>query len=112
MSINTIDFGSPAKIGLLLTVPFLVMELVFNGANRISVITPEYLLGITFLFGILWALPTGFLVMLRPILTAGDSGASPISILIRMVVLVALAVLWVAFIADQWPCFTGVPNCD
>jgi hypothetical protein len=32
--------------------------------------------------------------------------------LIRLVVVVALGALWVAFIADQWPCFTGVPNCD
>ncbi|MGH8941863.1 MAG: hypothetical protein ACRDWF_03480 [Acidimicrobiia bacterium] len=110
--IKTVDFGSAARIGLLLTVPFLVMELVFNGANRISVITPEYLVGITFLFAILWALPTGFLVMLRPILTGGGSGAPPISILIRLVVLIALGALWVAFIADQWPCFIGVPNCD
>ena len=110
--IKTIDFGSAARIGLLLTVPFLVMELVFNGANRVSVITPEYLLGIIFLFAILWALPTGFLVMLRPILTGGGSGAPPISILIRLVVLIALGALWVAFIADQWPCFIGVPNCD
>jgi len=109
--IKTIDFGSAAKIGLLLTVPFLVMELVFNGANRISVITPEYVVGITFLFAIIWALPTGFLVMLRPIVTGG-SGASSISILIRLVVLIMLGSLWVAFIADQWPCFAGVPNCD
>ncbi len=110
--IKTIDFASAAKIGLLLTVPFLVMELVFNGANRVSVITPEYHLGIIFLFALLWALPTGFLVTLRPILTGRGSGASPISTLIRLVVLVALGTLWVAFIADQWPCFTGVPNCD
>jgi hypothetical protein len=110
--IKMIDFGSAARIGLLLTVPFLVMELVFNGTNRISVITPEYFLGITFLFAILWALPTGFLVTLSPILTDGGSGSPPISILIRVVVLVALGALWVAFIADQWPCFTGVPNCD
>ncbi|MDF2729324.1 MAG: hypothetical protein K0T01_1110 [Acidimicrobiia bacterium] len=110
--IKTADFGSAARIGLLATVPFLVMELVFNGANRISMIPPEYLLGITFLFAILWALPTGFLAMLRPLLTGRGSGDSPISILIRLVVVVALGALWVAFIADQWPCFTGVPNCD
>lgn len=109
---KTIDFGSATKIGLVLTVPFLVMELVFNGANRVSVITPEYLLGIIFLFAILWALPTGFVVMLRPFVTGGGYGDSPISILIRLVVLIALGALWVAFIADQWPCFTGVPNCD
>lgn len=110
--IKMIDFGSAARIGLLLTVPFLVMELVFNRANRISVITPGYLLGITFLFAILWALPTGFLVMLRPILTGRGSWASPIWILMRLLVLAGLGALWVAFIADQWPCFTGLPNCD
>ena len=57
--IKTADFGWAARIGLLATVPFLVMELVFNGANRISMIPPEYLLGITFLFAILWALRPG-----------------------------------------------------
>ena len=110
--IKMLDFGSAARIGLLLTVPFLGMELVFNGANRISVITPDYLLGITFLFAILWALPTGFLFVLSPILTGRGSGASPISIWIRLAILVALGALWMAFIADQWPCFIGVPNCD
>ena len=112
MRVETNDLKLPASIGLALTAPFLILELVSNSANGASAIEVEYLVGVTFLFAILWVLPTAFTFVVRQLLIGAGVGVGGFSILIRLVVLIALGALWVAFIADQWPCFTGVPNCD
>ena len=36
----------------------------------------------------------------------------PISILLRVALLILIAWLRVAIVLDQMPCFLGVPNCD
>jgi hypothetical protein len=33
-------------------------------------------------------------------------------VIARVAVVIGLALLWSAFVADQLPCFLAVPNCD
>jgi hypothetical protein len=94
---------SPAIISALLVLPFMILELVntrnFNETFPIP------------LFGILWLLPTIFIFTLTPIgqnVRAGNS----LALLIRVALLLAIAILWGGIVADQLPCFMGVPNCD
>ena len=101
-------FGSPAIIGLLFVIPFMIMEAVntqnFNAIFNIP------------LFGIMWLLPTIFIVILLPIVgnvRAGNSlMARPIRLLLSGVFLVLIAWMWASLLIDQMPCFLGVPNCD
>jgi hypothetical protein len=68
------------------------------------------------LFIIMWLLPVIFILIGMPIVRnvrAGNSlMASPITLLIRVILLVLIAWFWVSLLVDQWPCFLGVPNCD
>lgn len=102
------NIKSPAIISLLLILPLMILEIVnrrnFNEGFPIP------------LFVILWLLPVLFIVAVLPLvrnLRAGNSLiASPVSLLIRVVVLVFIAWLWTGILIDQIPCFLGVPNCD
>lgn len=68
------------------------------------------------LFGLLWVAPAAFVLLASPIVRALRSGAAvldrPLSLLARLVVLTLVAFVWLAVVADQLPCFMGVPNCD
>ena len=68
------------------------------------------------LFGLMWLLQVGFGVILTPIVRNVRSGkgimGNPISLVIRGILLILLAFLWVSIVLDQMPCFLGVPNCD
>lgn len=98
----------PALISLLLVVPFMIMELV----NRRNTTYDFPFL----LFVIMWLLPLLLLLTLMPILRNIRSGngllANPVVLLIRVVFLVLIAFAWLGLLADQMPCFLGVPNCD
>lgn len=102
------NFKSPAIIGLLFMIPFMIMEVVntqnFNAVFNIP------------LFGIMWLLPTIFIIILVPIvrnIRAGNNMmANPINLLLRVVFLVLIAWVWMGALIDQMPCFLGVPNCD
>lgn len=103
------NFRSPALIGLLFVVPFMIMEVV-NTQNINAVFNVP-------LFGIMWLLPTIFIVILIPIVRnlrrAGNSlMANPVSLLISVIFLVLIAWMWASLLIDQMPCFLGVPNCD
>jgi len=64
----------------------------------------------------MWLLPLIFILTVMPIvrnLRAGNSLiAQPVSLLIRIVILVSVAWMWTSLLIDQMPCFLGVPNCD
>ena len=98
----------PAIISFLLVIPFMILEVVnrrnFNEGFPIV------------LFGLMWLLPMIFIVTLTPIVRnvrAGNSIiASPVNLLIRVVILVFIAWMWTGILIDQMPCFLGVPNCD
>jgi hypothetical protein len=102
------NFKSPAIIGLLFVIPFMIMEVVntqnFNAVFNIP------------LFGIMWLLPTIFIMILVPIVRNVQAGnnmmANPINLLLRVVFLVLIAWMWTGALIDQMPCFLGVPNCD
>ena len=102
------NLRSPALISLLFVLPFMILEVVnrrnFNEGFPIV------------LFGLMWLLPMIFIVTLTPIVRnvrAGNSIiASPVNLLIRVVILVFIAWMWTSILIDQMPCFLGVPNCD
>jgi hypothetical protein len=68
------------------------------------------------LFGTLWLLPVIFFIILIPIVQnvrAGNSlAAKPVRLLLSIIFLALIAFVWGSIVADQMPCFLGVPNCD
>jgi hypothetical protein len=98
----------PVILSLIFVVPFAVMEVVnrsrFNEAFPFS------------LFIVLWLLPLIFFLILTPIVQKVREGrnlmGNPVSLLFGIAVMVLTAVMWVNLMADQMPCFLGVPNCD
>jgi hypothetical protein len=108
--------GLSAIISLLLVLPFAILEFVFNILNKPSALNPKNLAGLTFLFGLMWLLPTVFIAILMPILQNVRAGsnilANPIGLLLKVVFLALIAMMWGGILIDQLPCFLGVPNCD
>ena len=103
---------SSALISFLLILPFLIME----GVNRHSFRAMGKEDFPFPLFGILWISSMLFVLILSPIVRNARAGnrilANPVSLLIKIVFLAAIAWVWGIWIVDQWPCFVGVPNCD
>jgi hypothetical protein len=89
-------------------VPFMITELVIRQNFNRDFPIP--------LFIIMWLLPMSFLLILMPIVRNMRMGnrlmAHPVSLMIRMLVLILIAWLWINILIDQMPCFLGVPNCD
>jgi hypothetical protein len=106
----TKDFGSAAIISFLIVLPFAILEAVNNG------VTTENAFGLILLFGVLWLLPTAFIVILmsivRNVRTANTLMARPVFLLFRVLSLVIIGIVWGWGLIDQLPCFLGVPNCD
>lgn len=102
------NLRSPAIISLILVVPFMIMEAVNRRNFDEGFPIP--------LFVIMWVLPIIFIVTLMPIVRSVRAGnsfiASPVNLLIRVVILVFIAWMWTGILIDQMPCFLGVPNCD
>ena len=104
---------TPALLGFLLVLPFMVLEFSFNSAQASA---GKYALDMTVLFGMLWLLSLVFMAGLQPIVREARSGtgvlAHPVSLLVRVAILGAIALLWFAIVADQMPAFLGMPNAD
>lgn len=104
------DLRSAAIISFLLVLPFAILETLNN------TITKQNAPGLILLFGVLWLLPTAFILILRPIvrtMRAGNSiWANPTKLLFRVAFLALIATIWGWGFIDQLPCFLGVPNCD
>ena len=102
------NFRTPALIGLLFVVPLMILE-VINTQNINAIFNIP-------LFGIMWLLPTIFMVILVPMVQNMRAGSSlmtnPVSLLLKVVFLLFIAWFWSALLIDQMPCFLGVPNCD
>jgi hypothetical protein len=98
----------PLLTGLAFMLPFMALELVnrrnFNEAFPLP------------LFGMLWLLPVIFTSILTPVLQNVRVGntliVNPAALLFRIVFLTFIALVWVAVLVDQMPCFLGVPKCD
>ncbi len=110
MKTITSDFRSAAIISFILVLPFAILEALNN------TITRQNAPGLLLLFGILWLLPTAFIVILMPVVRTVRAGnsilANPINLLFRVAFLVLTAIMWGGLLIDQLPCFLGVPNCD
>ena len=85
-----------ALVSTILVLPFLILEAVNTTLTR------ENAQGLVVLFGVLWAVPLLFVLLLR----------AHGWLAVRVVVMIALAVFWGSLVIDQMPCFLGVPNCD
>jgi len=102
------DLKIPALVGLLSTLPFMLMEYVNRRAFEEDFPWP--------LFGTMWLLAAGLTFALLPI--ARDLRAGNCIPLTRLgfwlSVLAALLTAWlgIGILQDQIPCFLGVPNCD
>lgn len=102
------DLKMPAIVSVLLVTPFMVMELV----NR-----RQFHQGFPFmLFFVLWILPFIFIAIVTPLARDARAGvdilARPLSLGLKAASMLALALMWFALLADQMPCFMGIPICD
>ncbi len=100
-------FRTPELVGFAVVLPFLILELVNRRGLQESF--PVVL------FGLLWLLPFTFVLIVMPVvrgLSARSRGVVARLLLPRAVLLTFIAWFWIALIADQLPCFLGVPNCD
>lgn len=99
-----------AMISFILVLPFALLDLLFNPSHRQNLLDPFVL------FGLLWLLAVVFIVISAPMVRSVRAGnnilMNPVTLLLRVAVLVAVAWLWGVAIIDQLPCFIGVPNCD
>src|SRR5688500_16423026 len=95
---NIPNLISAAIIGLLLVLPFVILEVLFNPQKQ----NP---MGPIALFGFLWLLGTVFIVLLTPLvqsLRAGDKlSVKPVTLFLRATALVVIAWLWGANVIDQ-----------
>lgn|SRR5574341_307099 len=102
--------GSAALVSSILVLPLVILQSLNNS------FTEQSAPGLMVLFGLLWLLPTAFIVILAPIartIRAGNSIlANPVTLLFRVAFMAIIAMMWGAILIDQLPCFLGVPNCD
>lgn len=110
MKTITKDLGLGAIISFIIVLPLAILEALNNSVTR------ENASGLVLLFGVMWLLPTAFVVIFIPMLRSVRAGntlmAKPMSLLFRVASLVLIATVWGWGLIDQLPCFLGVPNCD
>lgn len=98
-----------AAIGLLLVLPFIVLEMV----NARGALRSQFSLSI---FVTMWLFHFSFLGLLFPTLqqawSAGGILATPGRFVIRTLLMLAIALMWFGLVSDQMPCFVGAPTCD
>lgn len=102
------NLGTAACGSFVLVLPFAIME----AAN--TTLTRQNVPGVIVLFGLLWLLAAVFLAVLIPAVRNVRSGsvANPLRLLLAVAALLVVASIWGSIVADQMPCFMGVPNCD
>ncbi|MCA1614142.1 MAG: hypothetical protein LC800_08340, partial [Acidobacteria bacterium] len=92
MKTITTDLRAAAIISFILVLPFMILEALNN------TITRQNGPGLMLLFGVLWLLPTAFIVILMPIVRAVRAGdsilANPIILLFRVAFLALIATTW------------------
>ena len=68
------------------------------------------------LFFLMWLLAASFTFIIMPVareLRRGTRSLTDVvSLMSRAVLAILIAWFWVGLVADQMPCFLGVPNCD
>jgi hypothetical protein len=98
----------PAVVSTLLVLPFMILELANRRAFHEGFPVP--------LFGILWLLPLFFMLILVPVVRSLPAGRrslrARLAYLLGILLMGLIAWLWAGIVADQMPCFLGVPLCD
>jgi hypothetical protein len=111
MKTATADLRLATVISLVLTLPFVLLELIHQPAPKGTPFQFPYPL-----FVVLWLAPLLFHITLLPMLRSLRTGnsllANPAQLVLRLALLIFLALMWVNLLRDQLPCFLGVPNCD
>ena len=104
------DLQSAAIVSSLLVLPLAVLEALH------TTITMQNAAGIIVLFGLLWLLPTTFVLIGLPLVRAGRArhivSKRFVSVLLRIGLLTVIATMWGGIVLDQLPCFLAYPNCD
>lgn len=110
MTRSTGDLKISSILSFLLLLPFAILEVLHNPISR------ENATGLILLFGLLWLLPTVFILILLPLFRTARGGnsllANPTKLVFSVVFLALIGSIWVWGFTDQLPCFLGVPNCD
>jgi hypothetical protein len=106
-------------VSFLLVLPFMILEFMFDIVNRPGALSLRNVLDLIVVFGLLYLLPTVFIVILMSMVRNARAGnrmmANPTALLIllsRVAFLALIARFRGGFLIDQLPCFLGVPNCD
>ncbi len=102
------NLGKPLLISIILVIPLLVLELLNRRSNA-----EEFPVA---LFTFLIVLPIAFILIMRPMVKVdnkeGKTFTNPVWLILRIFFLILIAILWIGVVADQMPCFMGIPNCD
>jgi hypothetical protein len=116
-----------ALIGLLVVLPFTLILLIamfeiepLNGFLKSGLTAgdgmKQAVSGLIFLIFLLLLLPVSVGINLRPIVQSARSGNGVMSNPANLLLAVVISCLFLASvggcIADQYPCWIGVPNCD
>jgi hypothetical protein len=117
---------SAAIVGLLLCLPMAMLFslLVLDIEPSFGPLEPLFrppadqpaVLSTALAFGAFVLLVVAFFITIAPIRESIRAGrgllAHPVNLVLAMVIMAAIAWILGSFIADQYPCWVGVPNCD
>lgn len=102
------NLGSAILIGLILVLPFFVLEAITTSGFARSGFPLA-------LFIMMWVLAALFILILTPMVRTWRAEsvamANPAILLLKGVFLVLLAWAWVGLVIDQMPCFLGASGC-
>lgn len=102
------NFKTPALIGFLLTLPFMILELVNRWKYHETF--PIHI------FAVLWLLSTIFFLALVSVIknlrTGEKSSINLFKFVITSLFMLLVSFIWLTILMDQINCFLGVPNCD
>jgi hypothetical protein len=108
-SARFVSVRNAALVGLLVVVPFILLEAI--NTSGFSVV------GIPLaLFLLMWMFAAIFFLILMPLVRTIRAGnialANPLWLALKVIFMALIVWLWVSLVIDQMPCFLGVPNCD
>ena len=105
LRVHARSLGRAAVVSSVLVLPLLVLELGNRCASQGDF--PS------FLFAVLWVLPSACIVIATPIARAVKEGQPfRTPLLLGAACVIPLVWAWLSLVIDQMPCFLGVANCD
>jgi hypothetical protein len=107
---RTMTFSPGALAGLLLMLPFALLELWHRSSGSESLANSPFSL-----FVLMWALPMVAVNALASVVRRWTLPASPMhpaGFFLHVACAAIAAGVWMLLVQDQWPCFMGAPNCD